>query len=538
MSASSTRRWPVVLAVAACCVATLLVKLHVNRFREYPGHGDVSFYYTVAKNLVEGRGFQIDYLWGFWGEPTGLPTPSNLWWMPLTSLVAAAGMWLGQGDYASAQLGTSVCSSLAPWIVYLLGRDLFSRRTGLLGALLATTLHLFLGQPSAPISASPYVVLVPLGLWLALHVAARPAWLFWAGVVVALAQLTRTDGLLLVAPLAVGLLWGRAPRPPTTVLLRGAALALLGYGLTMAPWWARNLSVFGVLQPAVSGRALFMTGYDQWHALPASVTPQTWLADGWGPVLALKAQVAWANLLTFFSGLTVGAPQEGLAWKAPALAATLVLSWVGLLGTLQRRFLPLWTHVVGVWAFYSLAFTVVGHGSFRSAMYGFYGFLLLCAVRGVERGAAWLARRLGTPRSEPWLVGVLIALLLIGQYRFAAESLGRKAEAIARLAAYHRALEEQVFAPLGMDDAVVMTRDVHEFHALLGRRCVQIPAEDADTILAVARRYGVTHILLGGGELLRRRPGLADLLRRPEVRTVFGPARLGPRTVRLLALED
>jgi len=30
---------------------------------QYPGHGDYAFYYTVAENIADGKGFQTDYIW-------------------------------------------------------------------------------------------------------------------------------------------------------------------------------------------------------------------------------------------------------------------------------------------------------------------------------------------------------------------------------------------------------------------------------------------------------------------------------------------
>src|SRR5262245_1621 len=93
----------VAAAVAGLCVISLIAKLVINAPRPGPNHGDVSFYYTVAKNLAEGRGFVIDYIWNFWNDPQGFPTPANVWWMPLASIVCAAGMVLFGTSYAVAQ---------------------------------------------------------------------------------------------------------------------------------------------------------------------------------------------------------------------------------------------------------------------------------------------------------------------------------------------------------------------------------------------------------------------------------------------------
>jgi hypothetical protein len=277
-------RWFVPAWVTACCLGTLLAKLLVNADRTQVNHGDISFYYAVAQNLAEGRGFVIDYIWNFWNHPTGVPTPSNVWWMPLTSVIAAVGMWFGRPDYVSAQRAMIVATSVLPLVMYLVGRDAFrSRAVGLVGALFATTFHLFLDQPSAPLSHGPYVVLAPLTLWLIVRSTDDPRWLKWAGASIALTQLARSDGIVLFAALlAAHLVHWR--RPPWRALLA----VPLAYALVMAPWWAHNLSVHGALMPGGSFRAVFLSDYEAWYSLPESVTPQTWLADGWEPVLEAK----------------------------------------------------------------------------------------------------------------------------------------------------------------------------------------------------------------------------------------------------------
>ena len=160
-------RWFVPVWVALCCVATMIAKFVINEPRVAVNHGDISFYYVVAKNLAEGRGFVIDYIWNFWNHPEGIPTPSNVWWMPLPSALCALGMKLFGVSYTVAQGTMIVASSVMPLVMYLLGRELFRNvAVGLLGATVAVTFHLFMDQPSAPLSHGPFVVLCSLSLWL------------------------------------------------------------------------------------------------------------------------------------------------------------------------------------------------------------------------------------------------------------------------------------------------------------------------------------------------------------------------------------
>lgn len=553
-STSTRRRVFYAVAVVACCVLTFAAKSVVNEPRREVNHGDISFYVTVARNLVEGRGFVIDYIWNFWAEPEGIPQPSNVWWMPLASIVAAIGMALGDGGYVAGQTATIALSSVLPAVVFLLGRDLFGcPRVGLAGALLSTTFHLFLDKPSAPLSHCPYVVFACLTLWLVVRAVDRPRLWTLVGASIALTQLSRSDGILLFATAAVAALvggqrpWVRATGEGTRRTLAGlakaAGLAALGYAVVMSPWWARNLADFGTLQPGDALRSLFMTEYLQWYALPGSVTPQTLLADGWGPVIDHRIAVGGNNWTSLHSGMVNGAHFRPLAAQDHWLVATLWLSWAGLVSCFKRRFAFLAFHAAMLWVFYSLLFTAVGNESFRSGMYSLYPFLVVCAGRGAQNVAHLVTRPLPVPVRERVALGLwalVIAALAWGQFDHARESMRRKAAHIAQEHAWYERLADEVLEPKGLLDETLMARRVHRFHAITGARLVQIPYEDEPTIRDVARRYGVTHLVLIGDDEsgdLAARPALAEIDELPGYRWVYGPLRLGPYLLRIYEFD-
>ena len=532
MRADSPSRRTVAIWVTACCVGTLLAKLAVNAPRHHVNHGDIAFYYAVAKNLAEGRGFVIDYVWNFWNHPTGIPTFSNDWWMPLTSLLSALGMLIGGVSYDSAQNTMVVLTSTLPLVVYLLGRELWdSRAVGLVGALLATTFHLFMDQVSAPLSHAPYVVLASLALWLIVRAMREPRSWKWAGAAIGLAQLARSDAIVLFGALAAAALVAR-PRPPWRALLA----APLCWALVMSPWWIHNLVVLGTPQPGGSLRAAFLPNYEHWYSLPESVTPERWLADGWDPVLKLKRQISEVNLETAAEGLVSGAADRTGAWDYPALVALLWLSWAGLLTTLRRRFVPFWTLWALVWIFYSLVFTAVGAESFRTGMYSVYPTLVLCAAAAL----LWIARALARllPAGEParqraaaLLVAGAATGLVAGHFRYAQAAMVNKGAAIDEMYAAFTALRTQIIEPLGLQDAVIMSREVHEVNAISGMKGVMIPLEPEPVIREVAHRYGATHLLLvnnliaGNPEGLSLRPSLSTIDGNPHYKLVAAPAR-------------
>ena len=48
--------------IVAGLIAGLVLRFRLASFARMPGHGDSAFYYTVAKNIVDGRGPVIDYI--------------------------------------------------------------------------------------------------------------------------------------------------------------------------------------------------------------------------------------------------------------------------------------------------------------------------------------------------------------------------------------------------------------------------------------------------------------------------------------------
>jgi hypothetical protein len=94
----------------------------------------------------------------------------------------------------------------------------------------------------------------------------------------------------------------------------------------------------------------------------------------------------------------------------------------------------------------------------------------------------------------------------------------------------YTALRDKIIEPLGLQDAVIMACEVHELNAITGMKCVMIPLEPEPVIREVARRYGVTHVLLvnnlvtGDAQGNSLRPGLRTIESNPHFQLVAGPA--------------
>ena len=104
MTVSNRER--LVLVVVALLGAFLITRFFVAG----PGYTDVFYHLNGANRLVTGQGLTDPYYWTYIGATNQLPAPSHLYWMPLTSLSAAVGMWLlnAPNNYVAAQLLFSV----------------------------------------------------------------------------------------------------------------------------------------------------------------------------------------------------------------------------------------------------------------------------------------------------------------------------------------------------------------------------------------------------------------------------------------------
>ena len=57
----------------------------------------------------------------------------------------------------------------------------------------------------------------------------------------------------------------------------------------MAPWWARQLAVFGSLSPSTaSGKVLFIRDIAEWNSITTPATLEHLLGMGLGPLIATR----------------------------------------------------------------------------------------------------------------------------------------------------------------------------------------------------------------------------------------------------------
>nr|HID12362.1 hypothetical protein [Anaerolineae bacterium] len=260
---------------------SLAVRLGVAALIPRPGYMDTAYYAAGAVRLAQSGGLSEPFLWNYLDDPTGIPHPGFLYWMPFPSLLAAPFAALFPGSFFALQLPFILLSALLPLVAYALAWEATGRRrTARLAGLLTLFSGFFFPYWTLPETFAPFAFFGSLALWLAGHrkleagswklVAGR--WLL-VGVLTGLAHLTRADGILLLPLVALAPLASSQSRNISSRACRGTqhatrfvichlSFVILGYLLVMGHWFLRNLATIGSLLSPAGAKTLWLTNYD------------------------------------------------------------------------------------------------------------------------------------------------------------------------------------------------------------------------------------------------------------------------------------
>lgn len=311
---------------------------------------DSLYYYTVARNLAGSTGY-IDPL-------IGIPTAR---WLPAyPALLALAFLISGKSLLIAKALNVGL--ALASIVLtYLLASRLFDRRAGLLAAFLLAVFPSYVFLSTLVMAENLFVSLFLLAVLLAVRwgLGGRTPTAYQSlavGAVVAVAALTRAEGLWLLAPILA--LWLYACRS-WVVASRQVALVLLGAAILLTPWTVRNavqLHEFIVIRPAASGNVAsglhpdfedFLPGvFFGTHTRPTmSEVLEIYRDEPWQPfqILGRKIFLLYENDSGIIYWVARGpslTPEESGPWAEIANAAYFglgILSLAGLWLSLVKR---------------------------------------------------------------------------------------------------------------------------------------------------------------------------------------------------------
>ncbi len=489
----------------------LVVRLALALPQTQPHYFDAYYYYNVAESLHLGRGFTVDFIWNYLDSPASVTHPSNLYWMPLTSILAWLSFSVFGASFRAAQLPFIVLSSLPPLLAYYVSWCVFARRDyAWLSAILTTFAPFYLKYWACPDNFAPFAVTAGLSLVL-MHLLwskrqARYALL--TGLLIGLSHLARADGLLLWPAFALLLLImllqqlrgatndslapGSGGRVATAAICAAwFALAVSGYLLVMIPWFLRNWMLIGAPVSSAATKTIFLRSYADLFSRAPGLSLESYLAWGWRSILQSKLSSALHNL-----AVLLGALQFHLA----------PMALIGLWQLRRRReYVPFYVYASTLYLAMTLIFTFPSmHASMLHSTGALLPFLFASAIPGIDTAVTWVAlrRRTWHPRTARrvfriGLTAVVVAISLFDYSQSVFLSLNPLGlqplwnEANTGYLTISAWLDEQA-----LDDPLVMVVDPPAYYYLTHRPAIVIPNDEVDVIIEVARRYHADYLIL------------------------------------------
>jgi len=499
-------RIPIALYLLAL-VARLVLLIHFPD-AAYP---DSYYYSDVARNIAAGHGLNVDFVWIF-AEVGGkipatpvLPIPSNGHWMPLASFVQVPLLAIFGPNPIAAGLPFALIVSLAAPLTWAIARDAGSSRQVTIGAgilvALPALLLVFMVQPD---NFSLYQPLVAAALWLGARALRGDARAFAvAGLLVGLATLSRNDGVLAGATLALAFGWDRwrawrsggTRRPAIPVWAVVACFGL--FVAVMAPWIWRQLVVFGQISPSsASGKVFFIRTIGEWNSIDTPASLDWLLGQGIGPLVAsrLGGLVAAIGVFTTL-----------------ALAQILVVPLI--IGAWARRrsvdFGPFFVYAAMLFAFSALVSAVhVPGGTFIHSAVALVPHAYILVLEGVAVGVAWIAAR-----RRAWNVKTATTIFSSAVVALAAITAIVVGLGVHGGWAAQRSDRQAIGAALDLagatPDARVMSLDAAGFNYITGHPGVVTPNDPIETIQRVAVAYQIEWLVIERDNAV---PALAPVL--------------------------
>ena len=476
----------------------LVLAFGVSMVQRVPGYTDAEYYFSGGLRLFQGKGFTEMILWNYLDDPAGLPHPSHAYWLPLPSLVAAAGMvLLRRGSFFAARFFFILLSGLIPPLTALLSQRLGQNRRG---AYLAGMLGLFSGFYLIYTTLTEgFTLVMLLGSVIFLTVfgkadgeAAKPFFFLIPGIATGLMHLTRADGFLwLVAGLiAVTWLYLFKRRMPAGKTLAALGCMFGGYLLTMGPWFLRNLQAFGSMMPPGGSRAFWLRNYNEIFQYPADqLNSSTWLASGWGAIIKDRIAALGSNLKT------------ALAVQGSIFLLPLMIAGLWQLRRDRRIILGagLWLAILAVMSF---VFPYVGaRGGFLHSGAALQPLLWAIVPFGLDAFVSWGSRKrnwdeklaggvfgIGLVLISVLLTGLLFSQRVVqGSFQNPAWQSGWEKQFL-----YEEELAKYGAAP----EDVVMINNPAGLYAATGRSGIVIPDGEPDTAWLAGQQYGARFLIL------------------------------------------
>lgn len=491
---------------------SLAVLILAAALQPVPGYMDAEYYYVGGIRLVTGYGFTEPFLWNYLDQPTGLPHPSHTYWMPLASILSAIGMAItGAQSFLAGRWPFILLAAIIPILAVKLAEELGASPAS---AQLSGWLAIFPGYYLVFSTLTETFVIYMLGgsaFFLILaskdkRLQPGMGWMRYVllGLVAGYMHASRADGILWFG--LAGLVWldehfRRGFRDVNWHrAIRHLLALILAYLLIMAAWYARNLSLYGVLMPPGGSRTLWMTDYDQTFAFPSdALTPSNWLAAGIQVHLVARVHALWMNIKNL------------IAVQAEVFLLPLIA-----IGAWQNRHKKIIRFGILGWLLTLLLMTIVfpysgSRGGYLHSGAAFQPLFWACAAVGLDTAIALGVRRRGWSRKKAGiffsrslilLVAGITTVVFLGRVISPGLHAPKWSDSQRSYSAVGSRLDQ-----LGVpEDAIVLVNNPPGFFLSTGRQSIVIPDGGEENLLAVAEQYGANYLVLDGNN-----PKLIDL---------------------------
>jgi 4-amino-4-deoxy-L-arabinose transferase-like glycosyltransferase len=205
-----------------------------------PTGGDGFYYHQQAILLADGHGFANPFVWHQAHQV--IPTAQH---PPLYSIALAIGSWFGASGFFAQKVISCLIGAAAVGVIGLVGRRVGGPRAGLVAAVVAAAYPNLWVIDGLILSEGLFALTIGVTILAAYRFHDQPSFAnaVLVGFAIALAALTRGEGILLVVILGVPLVIVSGK------LTVGKRVALFGVivvatATVIAPWFIRNVTTF------------------------------------------------------------------------------------------------------------------------------------------------------------------------------------------------------------------------------------------------------------------------------------------------------
>ncbi len=463
-------------------IAGLILRFYLASFAQMPGHGDSAFYYTVAKNIANGRGPVIDYIVYFFSGLLPLPHYAGDFWNPTASYLIVIPMILF-GKTIHAALIAPILIGIIPSIAGFFAGKYFSGSIKI-GAL--TGILTFFSPFQVWFSTTTEAIIFAgafgaVSIYFMMRGFKEPKYFFLAALFTGLANLIRQDDILLLGTLVICILLASTTWKNKFIL----AAAVIGiHLLVLSPLMVMNYTELHVLFPSGPAKTAFLTTYEDFHSYGKEIDWQTLRATfGILGIISRRWHTAVENLgqVDYFLD-----------------PVFVVLFFVSLADALLIHrdknklllLIPASLFAISEYVFYSTIAAFSGPGSLIKSLGILMPFICLLIV---DFFANYL-------RPKSLLIGGTILLSIYAGYQGFQRN---QSSTIYYNGVYqeYKVVKSMILNDanqqgINTNDITVLARETWDVYEGTGFKTVMVPNNDVDTIVFVAQHYDARYILL------------------------------------------